>query len=67
MYPIFLKKKFFMVYEELKKRNLIKNEKEFQELIWLKQIKINDKILHRDKKKKRNIKTIKIGIKEIEI
>jgi predicted rRNA methylase YqxC with S4 and FtsJ domains len=54
-----------MVYEELKKRNLVKNLKEFSELVWLRQIKVNDKILKNPKKEFKKVNNIKIGHYEV--
>jgi len=54
-----------IVYNELKKRNLIDNEKEFNYLIWMKQIKVNDKFLISSKDTFKKIEKIKIGISEI--
>jgi len=55
-----------VVYSELKKRNLVFSEKEYSELIWLRQIKVNDKIIKRPNRdfKEIDIKNIKIGILE---
>jgi hypothetical protein len=54
-----------IVYNELKKRNLIDNEKEFNYLIWMKQIKVNDKFLISSNDTFKKIEKIKIGISEI--
>ena len=54
-----------MVYNELKKRKLIDSEKEFSELIWLRQIKVNGKFLNSKEENIDKIKTITIGLKEL--
>ena len=57
-----------MVYTELKKRGLIRDRKEFNELIWLRQIKINDKVIDTQKGiKQKNIRNIKIGHLEFKL
>lgn len=53
-----------MIYDELRKRDLVKDEKELNELIWLRQIKINDKIIGSVNDFPQSAKKIKIGIYE---
>jgi len=50
-----------MIYKELKKRNLISNKKEFNEMIWLRQIKVDGKIIRSSKDEPKKIKSISIG------
>jgi len=52
------------IYNELKKRDLIEDEKEFNNLIWLKQIKVNGKFLESSKTNIKKIEKIKIGLNE---
>lgn len=53
------------IYEELKRRNMVDNIKEFNELIWNREIKINDKIINSSISfKKNDVKKIKVGILE---
>jgi len=58
-----------MVYKELKKRNLVYSKKEYSELIWLRQIKVNNEIIERPNRHfdKCDIKKIKIGILEFSL
>jgi len=55
------------VYNELKKRDLIIDNKEFNNLIWLKQIYVNDKLMETSKQKFDKIDKIKIGLSEFDI
>lgn len=57
-----------MIYKELKKRDLVYNKKELYELIWLRQIKVNDKIIKTENDiNNDNIKKISIGLKVLHI
>lgn len=57
-----------MIYDELKKRELIDNKKELYELIWLRQIKVNNEIIKSENDiNKNNIKTISIGLKTLNL
>ena len=63
----FKNKKKYMIYEELKKRDLINNTKEYDEMVWLRQIKVNGNMLINPSYEPENIKTIQIGILEFEL
>lgn len=58
-----------MIYEELKKRNLVSGVKEYNELIWLRQIKVNNNIIKKPNRvfKEKEIKKIQIGIYEFQL
>jgi hypothetical protein len=57
-----------MIYDELKKRELIDNEKELSELIWLRQIKVNGKYIDsKDNIDNEKIQTITVGLKELHL
>jgi len=57
------------IYNELKRRDLIENEKEYNDLIWLKQISVNNKIIESSKIEIdiKDIKKIKIGLNEFSV
>ena len=57
------------IYNELKKRELIEDDKEFNEMIWLRQIHTNDTPLESSKfnYNKDDIRTIKIGFTEFNV
>lgn len=56
-----------MIYNELMKRNLINDKKEFSEMIWLRQIRVNGEVMESPNKQYHDVKTIKIGILEFEL
>jgi len=56
------------IFKELKNRELVENEKEYSELVWLRMIKINDKVIeHPRHELNEKISKIQVGILEIEI
>jgi len=58
-----------IIYNELKKRKLIEDEKEFNEMIWLRQIKVNGLFLKSASTlfNKDKIETIQIGLTEFSL
>lgn len=58
-----------LIYNELKKRELIENEKEFNEMIWLKQIHVNGSPLESAKVlyNRSDVETIQIGFTQFNL
>jgi len=58
-----------LIYDELKKRELIENEKEFNEMIWLKQVYVNGTHLESAKVlfNRKDVDTIQIGFTEFSL
>jgi len=58
-----------IIYNELKKRKLIENEKEFNEMIWLRQVFVNGTRLNSSSETfdKNEVDTIQIGFTEFSL
>lgn len=68
-YFAYLKKKFMELYNHLKRRDLVINEKEYQELVFNRQIQVNNKFVDDPKIKLEPAKnhSVKVGILQVEI
>jgi predicted rRNA methylase YqxC with S4 and FtsJ domains len=58
-----------MIYEELSKRKLVSGRKEYSELIWMRQIKMNGKVVDSPSYSPdlEEIETLRVGMLEFQI